>query len=59
MKRAEIPTTNMLMALLLKLQDYMFNIKYQQGKKCSLVIPYHRLHIEAQDEAYNVKLLNI
>ena len=44
------PTTS----LLLKLWDYIFDLKYQKGWKMSIIDTFSKLHIEEQVDIHNV-----
>ena len=44
---------NRLTALLLKLHDYTFDLKYQQGKKISVTNALSKLHNEANQGVHN------
>ena len=46
-------------ALLLRLQDYTFDLKYEQGEKMSIGDALCRLHIKAQEDKYDVMPLNL
>ena len=50
--------TNRLTLLMLKLCDYTFDLKYQQGKKMFLSDALSRLHIEAEKVIGHLILLN-
>ena len=55
----EKPMTNRLTVLLLNLWDYIFDLKYQQGKKKFLGCVQPTLQIEVEDDLHEVIPLNI
>ena len=52
------PMTNRLKVLFLKLEDYTFDLKYQQGKKTFIITTLSLLHIETPDDVHDVITLS-
>ena len=58
MKSNKEPVTNRLTDLLLKVQDYAFDLKYLKGKENILSDPLSRLQIVTEEDVHDVAPLN-